>query len=650
MNKKNFILLFLCFPVFLFGQEIITDLGSNPQIKAYLKTHPGYSTAKTQKLVLDTLPVIDDFSGRSIFPDSSIWTDHHVFVNNNYPYLPPTVGVATFDALNDTGALYSVANAYGFVADTLTSKYVRLDSVLGINPSSLKIKDSIYFSFLYQPQGIGNAPEEEDSLVLEFYSPATGEWNHVWASEGSTLSAFHNKYNVWFKQVMIPITDSVSYFQNGFRFRFYNYASLTNNSQPTWAGNVDQWNLDYVYLGKGRNMGDSIFNDVAFVQPAPSVLKKYSSMPWNQYLFNPSAELKDSLYMFMRNLDSLDIQISYYYNVYDESGSLIPDPDPITPPTYDAGKTNIYALSLNQFSTHELLFKFPHVHFVLPASTADSASFKIIHVLQETSSQDIRRSNDTTIFEQKFYNYYAYDDGTPEAGYGLSPAHSKLAYRFTLNQPDTLRAIKMFFNQTYNNASQKYFYLTIWADNNQKPGNILYQKTGMKPLYEDSLNEFHTYKLDTALYLSGTFYVGWEQLDDSNLNLGYDKNTDAKSNILYNTAGSWLTSSYAGALMIRPVFGKNFSLAGIHESETQQVQFSVYPNPVNGEVLHLSTKESFDHSNIAITIFDIYGKCVLNLPYAESINISGLSEGMYFLRFSQNSRLLSITKKFVIIK
>ena len=35
---------------------------------------------------------------------------------------------------------------------------------------------------------------------------------------------------------------------------------------------------------------------------------------------------------------------------------------------------------------------------------------------------------DSTIYHQGFYNYYAYDDGTPEMGYGLEPAGAQLGY------------------------------------------------------------------------------------------------------------------------------------------------------------------------------------------------------------------------------
>ncbi len=55
-----------------------------------------------------------------------------------------------------------------------------------------------------------------------------------------------------------------------------------------------------------------------------------------------------------------------------------------------------------------------------------------------------------------FRNYYAYDDGTPEYGFGISgesTAGAVLACRFRVYQPDTLRALQMLFNKTRNHAN-----------------------------------------------------------------------------------------------------------------------------------------------------------------------------------------------------
>ncbi|MGD0711815.1 MAG: hypothetical protein ABR968_11635, partial [Bacteroidales bacterium] len=479
--KNKIILLFIIItiPVLSFSQEKITGLHTNPAIKNYLKKNNKLRSAKDTNNIICTIPFLDDFSGvNGIFPNDSLWADKNVLINSYYPYMPPTIGVATFDELNDTGAIYSTTSPSSFTADTLTSNPIRLDSVFGASPASLKKSDSIYFSFFYQPQGIGDtvgvsAPEVNDSLVLEFYSPKTMTWNHVWADTGSTLQQFHSRYNVWFKQVMIPITDSTDYFHPGFRFRFYNWASLANTIVADWPeGNANIWNLDYVYLNKGRTIADTVYSDIAFVNPAPSMLKNYYAMPWSQYKVDTTAEMKDSLQMTIRNLDNAVINSSYEYTVK-ETGSAWNT-------LYNGGNYNIQPLSIQTYHAHAT----PPVNFHFPANSNDSAEFKITHAIAE--SGDKLRSNDTTIFDQKFYNYYAYDNGVPEAGYLLSsndPApYAMLAYQFKLNRHDTLRAIEMFFTQALN-PGQQFFDLTVWNDASGYPGDTLFTMQNLEPIF-----------------------------------------------------------------------------------------------------------------------------------------------------------------------
>jgi len=660
-NKILILLIILVIPAISFSQEIITGLYTNPVIKANLNN----VKARSARSIMLNIPFFDDFSGNSIFPNDSLWADKNVFINTAYPYMPPTIGVATFDALNDTGAIYPSANSYGFAADTLTSNPIRLDSItirdstLGY-PMALQKSDSIYFSFYYQPQGdtvLGNAPEYGDSLVLEFYSPTTKNWKQVWSDTGSTLKQFHNRYHEWFKQVLIPITDA-NYFQKGFRFRFYNWASIANNSIPSWqSGNVDIWNLDYVYLNKSRNKGDSVYNDIAFVNPAPSVLKNYYSMPWPQFNVNPSAEMKDSLYMVMTNLDSVDHNVDYYkYNVFDEFGNLLlPGTDPISNPTYFAGSTNILALSQNQFSTtNSNKFKYPHITFTFPPSTADSAKFTIVHRVKEKGLGDFHNENDSMVFEQKFYNYYAYDDGVPEAGYGLSPANAMLAYQFKLNKADTLRAVEMYFNQTLNNASQQYFYLTVWKDANGYPGDTLYQQMGVKPKYGDSLNKFVRYRIDDRKVLvSGTFYVGCKLTTDDNLNLGFDMNNDEHKKIFYNVGNGWMNSNYAGALMMRPVLGKVLPLvAGIKEITSTANEIKVFPNPSTGENISIDipASQNQDISKFTTHVFNMIGNEVYESPFTKTLNVSNLQNGIYLISVTSSNNNNKYFARISIIK
>jgi len=644
-NKILILLIILVIPAISFSQEIITGLYTNPVIKANIKN----MKARSARSIMLNIPFFDDFSGNSIFPNDSLWADKNVFINTAYPYMPPTIGVATFDALNDTGAIYPTANSYGFAADTLTSNPIRLDSITGAHPMALYKSSGIYFSFYYQPQGdtvLGNAPEYGDSLVLEFYSPTTKNWKQVWSDTGSTLQKFHSRYHTWFKQVLIPITDSVNYYQKGFRFRFYNWASIANNSIPSWqSGNVDIWNLDYVYLDKGRSKGDSIHKDIAFVNPASSMLKNYYAMPWSQYKIDTTAEMKDTLHMTIANLDSTEYQLSYKYNVQEIGNTWNY--------AYNGGSYNIYPVIDSGYLKYPPHAS-PPVAFHFPTNSADSVVFVITHAIKEGLNGDSHRQNDTTIFEQKFYNYYAYDDGVPEAGYGLSPANAMLAYQFKLNKADTLRAVEMYFNQTLNNASQQYFYLTVWKDANGYPGDTLYQQMGVKPKYGDSLNKFVRYRIDDRKVLvSGTFYVGWKQTTDDNLNLGFDMNNDEHKKIFYNVGNGWMNSNYAGALMMRPILGKVLPLvAGIKEITSTANEIKVFPNPSTGENISIDIPDSQnqDISKFTIHVFNMIGNEVYESPFTKTLNVSNLQNGIYLISVTSNNNNNKYFARISIIK
>ncbi|MFH0866542.1 MAG: T9SS type A sorting domain-containing protein, partial [Bacteroidota bacterium] len=421
--------------------------------------------------------------------------------------------------------------------------------------------------------------------------------------------------------------------------------SLANNSMPSWAGNVDQWNIDYVYLNKDRNMADSVYKDIAFVEPAPSSLANYYSMPWSQYCVDPDGEMKDTMYMTISNLDTVTYNSSYKYDVYDESWSVIYP--------YNGGSYNIYPYIDSSYQSYVPHAK-PIVGFTFPCDTQDSASFRIVHVIKEGILGDSRRQNDTVFFDQKFYNYYAYDDGTPEAGYGLTPANSTLAYKFTLNHPDTLRAVKMFFNQTYNNASQQYFYLTVWDDASGYPNNIIYQQPGCKPQYADSLNTFHSYQIsNTTLVLNGTFYVGWKQTTDDNLNLGFDKNTDVQSKIFYNTGSGWTNTIYHGALMIRPVLGNKLpEVASVDEINTTVNNLVVYPNPASGNGINvlLPSALNSETSSCTVSLYDMFGRKVFTAPYMQHLQLPDISDGIYILGVTSSTSHKAFYTRLSIVK
>jgi hypothetical protein len=655
MKKISILFILLITASFVSAQEQLLPLSYNPWLRG---VKPMVKKGAHLRPATLTLPFLDDFSKPEIYPSAANWIDNDVFINNDIGKYPPSQGVATFDALNDTGALYSNAASFSFLADRLTSQFINL--------SSYTPADSVYLSFFFQPGGRSNDPEEGDSLVLEFLQEYRADtlidtatqdttffdkWYHVWSSPGMDLDTFYVRNHHWFKQVMVPI-DTTLFLRSDFRFRFYNYATLASNNIPSWRSNADIWNIDYVYINANRSHKDTLYSDLTLVNPAPTMLSRYSSMPLSQYLANPALETKDSLEMLISNLSKDTLICRYRFVVKDPAGSDVFN--------YDGGNYNIFPFYLTGYQNYPNHHKPKFPNFVFPSQSEDSVVFSVTHIIERIGiSQELIRQNDTMRYYQKFYNYLAYDDGTAEAGYGLSPDGSMLAYRFKLNSPDTLRGVQMFFNRTLDNASQKNFNLMVWADDGGKPGKVLYKsKKYLKPLYSDSLNKFYTYILDTAeLLVLGndnlTFYVGWLQQTDNNLNVGWDSTSNAQANILYNIDGSWKNTSFHGALMIRPCLGPSL-VKGKHTPFTgDDNHLSVYPNPTHG-LFSLELPPAFagydDPEDYRLTIFNILGEKVGEYPYLSEYDLSYLQKGIYVLRLNTLDNYLQYQGKVVITK
>ena len=230
------------------------------------------------------LPIIDEFTSQSTYPNSEIWVDNYVFINTTQADNPLSIGVATFDGLNENGYPYNFTSPTAFgQADYLTSKPIFLNLNSSGNPALLS--DSLYLSFYYQAEGLGDKPEAADSLVVQFWSPNDNQWFSVWNTPGESLDTNY-------KQVMIPILDA-KYLEPGFKFRFTNYATL--------SGSFDHWHIDYVYLTSFRSYNDTVRDDVAFQYPLRTLLKEYTSMPWKHYKMDPTNYMLDSVIVKQRN-------------------------------------------------------------------------------------------------------------------------------------------------------------------------------------------------------------------------------------------------------------------------------------------------------------------------------------------------------------
>jgi len=726
MKQLIAITIFLLVGITASTQEIITDLQVNPVLSdAYKRTGDNSDENRAAEDRIINLPFFDDFTYDRIYPTSYLWIDRYAFINTSYAKNSINRGVATLDALDKRGNLHPNVNPFQFPSDTLTSLPIRMDSILKPFPRALSLADSIYFSFHYQPQGNGNAPEASDSLVLEFgydtlvfagyydsitvltseyvisgdsiskgdtiFSPPescsqglyriadqsyfyndtvddpirlpcdtvlveTIAWYSIWNAPGETIDEFCANGAEGMgctKAVIIPVNDSAKYYRKGFRVRFRNYASLANEFNPSWRSNADHWNIDYVYLDLNRNSGDTVYRDISFAERAPSLLKDYYSMPYNQYKNDPTNVIKDSLKLFITNLDTITYLYDYFYTIVDKKG--------IYPYKKDLKSCNLepfvksgYQPCIQGDTGCRTKHACPPVNYIFPLDLGDSALFRIDHVLigDVTAFDTI---GDTATFYQKFYNYYAYDDGTPEAGYGLTPSRSQLAYKFSLNVKDTLRAVQMFFNRVQGNSNQQLFNLRVWGDNGGIPGEILYEQLNERVEYSEYLNEFYTYYLDDPLLVNGIFYIGWEQQTSDNLNLGWDWNSNARSKIFFNTTGEWSQSQFTGALLMRPMLGKEFSLIGLDEQYTERdTKLSVYPNPLGGDVLRIKLPEAErrqgDRENLTLNIYNTLGQVIRSQSYKDQLSMRGIERGIYIVRLINEATLKSYTARLIITR
>lgn len=590
------------------GQEIVTGLTSEP----LMKKSPERSAKNLSDEML-TLPFFDDFSGQGISPDSKKWSDSYVFLNNTYSGDQVTTGIATLDALNNSGRLYETASELVFRADLLTSQPIDLD---------LTASDDIWLSFYYQPGGLGDAPEENDTLTLNFYAPEENIWYSVWRVSADTADRF--------RPVIIKI-DQDRFLKNGFRFRFINYASLSpSKTDPSMTGNCDHWNIDYVMLDRNRNEGDTIFRDVAFRNPFRSLLINHESMPATHFNMIYLQEMGASIPVRYRNNDTIIRNVTRNFriwDVYNNTESI----------SFSAGATNIDPLTSVDYDAN-LFHTFNTVN-------RDSALFKVTSWLITDDFDP--KDNDTVVYYQKFSNYFAFDDGSAEAGYGINGLGSRnamVALRFRAFTEDTLRAISICFNDSYMNSNLRNFGLMVWNDNNGLPGDIIYSRDEVTVEQGNDINGFHTYFLPSGVAVNDYFYVGWKQRSETFLNAGFDINTHHRGNLLYWMNGNWYTSQKSGTLMIRPVVGPpvNTSVNDIYLNASLY-RLNVYPNPAN-EYITIDNKYIMEPDLYEVSVFDIQGRELLRVRLTDKIDISSLSEGIYIITLIRNGRQAGMSR------
>jgi hypothetical protein len=546
---------------------------------------------------------------------NAYWLDANAYHNYRYGFEPRSLGVVTFDGLDENGFPYAIGSAITNYADFLTSKPLDL--------APYNADDSLYFSFLYQKQGFGDIPEEGDSLVLEFYAKDLDQWFRVWSTNGGATEPF--------KSATISVTDS-KYFKKGFQFRFKNYGAL--------SGSLDHFHIDYVHLRPLSGYQDTLFKDFAFTYPIGSLLKTYTSVPWDHFKNNSTGKMNDAAQIVVHNGSNLTennqngtIEINYGGSSEGNFTLIAQD--------LSGGAIN-YGPRTTYYSEHDL--SGGYVYDIAKLGT------QVEFDLLATASAQFPNfpGNDSTAATQKFSNYYSYDDGSAEAAYGPTGAQARLAIKYTAYEADSLIGMNMHFVPSVNDVSSNLFLLTVWDDNGGIPGSVLYQDESFfprQPVYSTDQNGFVTYYFkDTMKVTVGqTFYVGWRQFDAERLNIGLDRNLDNKTQTYYsiNNGVNWSTSNFDGSVMIRPIFSTSVDAElEIPSIVKEEISVSIYPNPTSNIV-------SIDVNGANYEGADLYSTDgrLINSTEESKVDMSSLPNGIYFIRLKDLN-----TKAYKVIK
>ena len=546
---------------------------------------------------------------KSKMPKYVKWIDNYAYHNYTYPTLPPTIGVATLDGMNEYGRPYNNGSPTNWgPADKLTSKPIDL--------SGLGAADSVYLSFFYEPRGNGDLPNSKDSLCLEILNGSSNKWDRVWSTPGFAIAPAQPDT---FHQVMyqIPFVNTLitKYLYNGFQFRFVNYATL--------AGNNDHWHIDYVRLGKNRTYTDTAINDIAYMYEFPSLLKNYEEMPAWQY--QGGADIVDSIHLFVSNLNpsqAVNNPPATNYNV--QASETYPSATPLLNigNTFNSGPINSITL-------------FPSTQYTIPAASPDSLSFTS---QASISVSNTLLANDTISRRETLYNILGYDDGSAEHAFGLINLNlKKFGYEFNLHKPDSLVGFQVLFTNIDVDVSNLVFVYNLWDSIRLNDAFFLdsavYVSNNQTPFYIDSVNGFATYRI-SPMYVPKHFYFGWAQTDTRNLQIGYDVNSTKGYSHMYNyTNGTWkkINISPKGSPMIRLILGHSTQIpSGIEDIVAAGIK--AYPNPTDGIVTFELPNPEGDYE---VALYNTMGQIAFNKKLtSNTIDISTLETGIYMLRLT----------------
>ncbi len=609
--------------------------------KTKTKTKKNEDVARKKSVSL-SLPFWDDFSftpindtstAASNEPLTSLWAKGtKVWINDGIGINPPTINVATFDGLDSLGLPYSLEVLANGFRDTLESQPINLAEVV------LAERDSVFLSFFYQWQGNGEPPDPTDYMRLEFKNDV-GAWETMMTI--NTKSTFDKTV---FYDTIIQVTGD-QYFHDAFQFRFKNYGRE--------SGPFDTWNIDYVYLNKGRTISDNSFPDRAAASTISSLFGAFYAMPVKHFF---AEKIIDSVKFDIQNLKNNQdyISVSYFAKAHFKNyiDSIL---TPYSKILVVKDSINILGGLVSAFErTTVTLNPLPDPDDVLQFNPlADSIEIKLemgavsgdeIDSLRFDFSPIDFRINDTISTHFFLKDYYAYDDGIAEYSVMLTNSGNKLAYQFTrpASIPDSLAVLNGFeiYFPEFAIVNSPTVDLFVYDDNGGMPGDVLYS-IGSYRIQKKGINTFQLVNIGETVVVGPTYYIGWKQPSSGRIAVGLDTSNDTGDKLIVYTSGSWnINTKVKGSLMIRPHFGKAEIVTAVANPE-ENVQ--VFPNPSKGEFY---VRGKYDRMEIITVTGQPISYTAQQVGSDTRIAIANPNAGLYILKMVKGNVLH--TKKIVI--
>ncbi|SEF86968.1 Por secretion system C-terminal sorting domain-containing protein [Algoriphagus boritolerans DSM 17298 = JCM 18970] len=548
----------------------------------------------------NALPFWDDFSKGL---DTLKWTIDGASYTETIGQNAPSLGAILFNGVDENGRPYSNQIGDQGESDYLTSKPFDLSTLTQAQ------KESLYLSFFWQAGGNAEAPDTNDRLTLQIFSP-NQEWVNAWEQNGGS-----DLDRTIFTQEIIKILPEWQH--DGFQFRF-----LSSGRQ---IGPFDSWLIDYLYFNFNRTENDLTYRDRALTLPNLLNFGDFSAYPLELLPTDQSGFWSPVQNEFL-NLEDRFRAMEFSIQIEDSLGNpalIVNDDTPFNPVPNSLERRTFLSREFNEIPR-------PTTETTLVITSSLTSGDGLLFDIQNGdttrySSVDYR-INDTVKTTFPLRDFFAYDNGSADYSAGINQRSGQLAVAY--NSPESVYLKGISINFTNASQANQPLDIVVWDEIDQQP---IFSKESSIPEKIPG-QDFIYYPLDTNLRVSGTFFIGFTQFSNDFIHVGLDKVNDRGDKIFYNVGGAWAQNEEVkGALMIRP----HVSLAPpFEESLLPDSGFRIYPNPV---VDRLFVQGQF----VELAIFDSFGRQIL-LPIervndGEIVNFEGQKPGIYVINLISGS-------------